>query len=174
MVTTLIFRGLCFPPVRDPEDQWEDKEQSAPSVIGGQRQLRLWAGTSSVTSVQLSQPLSEEPDKKILNIERDPYIYREEYLSFQTNKSFWEDQPAPVGIQVSTRSFLFTLILVESLWNFVEKVMMLTTINSALCPISGLTLLLQHTYETFHDCQQTPENENFVFTIFLQEPLRTT
>ena len=30
------------------------------------------------------------------------------------------------------------------------------------------------TDETFHDCQQTPENENFVFTIFLQEPLRTT
>ena len=28
--------------------------------------------------------------------------------------------------------------------------------------------------ETFHDCQQTPENENFVFAIFLQEPLRTT
>ena len=30
------------------------------------------------------------------------------------------------------------------------------------------------TSETFHDCQQTPENENFVFAIFLQEPLRTT
>ena len=28
--------------------------------------------------------------------------------------------------------------------------------------------------ETFHDCQQTPENENFNFAIFLQKPLRTT
>ena len=35
-------------------------------------------------------------------------------------------------------------------------------------------LCRQVTHETFHDCQQTPETENFVFAIFLQEPLRTT
>ena len=36
--------------------------------------------------------------------------------------------------------------------------------------------IVRHSFEseTFHDCQETPENENFVFAIFLQKPLRTT
>ena len=33
---------------------------------------------------------------------------------------------------------------------------------------------VETTLETFYDCQQTTENEDFVFGIFLQEPLRTT